>query len=112
MQGQMEKMIRRYGSPMVLRQDGAEYEIRAFLQQTRSRSQSHAERQLAPLGEVPKGLFVYLGPVTPQIAEGDMLVYRQRNFQVRRAEPIVVGDSVAYCWGLCVEMGGDHIWGS
>lgn len=112
MLGAMEKMIARYGTPMVLVQNGQERKIRAFLQETGSRSQENAQRAFSPLGEVPKGLYVYIGPVTPVAAAGDLLIFQQRIFELRRAETVMVGDQAAYCWGLCVQKGGDGTWGS
>lgn len=108
----MKKLIGQYGSPMVLIHDGQEHEIRAFLQETGSRSQENAQREFSPLGEVYKGLYVYIGPVTPEAAEGDTILYRERRFELRRAELITVGAETAYCWGLCVEKGGESTWGS
>lgn len=108
----MEKMLQQYGTPMVLRRDDTDWNIRAFLQQTRSRGQSHGSRTVSALGEVPGGMFVYIGPAEPETAVGDILVYRDRLFEVRRAEPVTVGETVLYCWGLCVEMGVEGAWES
>lgn len=108
----MRKMIARYGTPMVLVQGGQEHPIRAFLQETGSRSQENAQREFSPLGEVYKGLYVYIGPVEPMAAAGDALILRRRRYELRRAEPVYVGGTVAYCWGLCVEKGGESTWGS
>lgn len=107
----MEKMILRYGSEMVLIHDGQETSIRAFLQETQSRSQENAQREFSPLGEVYKGLHVYIGPVLPGAVIGDQIVYQGRNFEMRRAEPVMVGNEKAYVWGLCVEKGGESQWG-
>lgn len=103
----MAKMIRSYGSTMTLVQDGEEIQIRAFLQDTHSKSQENARREFSPLGEVHRGLFVYIGPAQPLAAEGDEIRYQDRFFELRRAEPVMVGDEIAYCWGLCVEKGGE-----
>lgn len=97
---------------MVLRQESGEHEIRAFLQATRSRSKDHATREMTPLGEVAKGQYIYIGPVEPMAQTGDELLWQSRIFEVRRAEPVMVGEDPAYCWGLCVEKGGESTWGS
>lgn len=104
------KMISRYGTPMTLVQNGQEIPIRAFFQETKSKSQGSAEREFVALGEVPKGLFVYIGPVTPEAEAGNTLLWRQREFELRRAEVVMVGEKAAYCWGLCVEKGGADQW--
>lgn len=107
----MQKMMRHYGSDMVLIQETGRHSIRAFLQETRSRSQENARREISPLGEIRKGLHVYIGPVTPMAVTGDRIVFQQRVFEVRRAEPVMVGQEMAYCWGLCIEKGGEDEWG-
>lgn len=112
MRGAMEQMIRRYGTAMVLVHDGQEQQIRAFLQETRSHSQENVRREISPLGEISRGMYVYIGPVTPEAAAGDLLLFRERIFELRRAESVMVGDHKAYCWGLCVEKGSDSQWGS
>lgn len=107
----MQKMMRRYGSDMVLIRGNTWYSIRAFLQETRSHSQENTQREISPLGEIRKGLHVYIGPVLPMAEIGDRIVFQERVFEVRRAEPVMVGQETAYCWGLCVEKGGADEWG-
>lgn len=97
---------------MVLRKESGDHEIRAFLQETASRSRENTELEAGPLGRVPMGMFVYIGPAQPEAAVGDTLVFLDRCFELRRAEPVVVEGRKAYCWGLCVEKGSDTAWGS
>ena len=111
MLGAIAKMLGKFGTPMVLMQEGVEKPVRAFLQETGSKGQGSAEREISPLGTVPKGLYVYIGPAEPEAKPGDKLLWRQREFELRRAEPVMVGEKTAYCWGLCVEGGGPDQWG-
>ncbi len=108
----MRQRIRCYGSDMVLIQSGQAYAIRAFLQDTRSRNEENLRRDFSLLGEQFRGRFVYIGPVEPAAKEGDTLTFQGRIFEFRRAEPVYVGNEAAYCWGICVEKGGDSTWGS
>ncbi len=108
----MQKLLRSYGNEMQLLQGEQTHSIRAFLQDTLSRSKENAQREFTPLGEIFKGQFVYIGPAEPMAAVGDTLVFQGRRFELRRAEPVMVGNLVAYCWGLCIEKGGDSTWGS
>ena len=107
MQGTVEKIIRRYGNEMVLVQNGKQTTVRAFLQETRSRSQEYAQREFSPLGEICRGLYVYIGPAEPLAEMGDRIRFGDRRFEVRRAEAVKVNDKTLYCWGLCVERGAD-----
>ena len=103
-------MLRKFGSTMRLVQGGSQKSIRAFLQESRSKSKDSAGREYSLLGEIPKGVFVYIGPATPEAQVGDILIYQERRFQLRRVEMITVGDKKLYCWGLCVEKGGENAW--
>lgn len=111
METAIDKMIRRYGTPMTLVHDGGETAIRAFLQETESRSAGGAEWEVMPLGQVPKGVYVYIGPVTPEAVAGDDLLCRDKKYQLRRTQLVMVGENPMYCWGICVEKGGDAVWG-
>lgn len=108
----MRMLIARYGSQMKLLHDGETYTVRAFLQDTHAKSQENVQREFSPLGEIPKGRFVYLGPVEPAAVAGDVLTWQGRQFLLRRAEPVLVGDTAVYRWGLCVEKGGEYPWES
>lgn len=110
--GGIDKMLRQYGTPMTLIQGEQQTQVRAFLQETRSKSIHGTQREFIPLGEVPKGIYVYIGPVEPVAAAGDLIRYRDKLLELRRAESVMVGEAAAYCWGLCVEKGGDGQWGS
>lgn len=96
---------------MTLVHDDAQTAIHAFLQETRSKSESGAQREMMVLGEVPKGLYVYIGPVTPEAEAGDVLMRGDKSFLLRRTELVMVGEHPAYCWGICVKKGGDTAWG-
>ena len=106
----VDKMIRKFGNSMHLVQSGNAKPIRAFLQESRSKSKDSAYREFSLLGEIPKGVYVYIGPAEPEAQVGDVLLWQQRQFQLRRVEMITVGDQKLYCWGLCVEKGGENPW--
>lgn len=109
---EVQQLISRYGGAMTLVHKGTQTALRAFLQETRSKSRENAEVSATPLGESHRGLFVYIGPVFPAAAEGDTLVYQQRYFTIRRAEAVMVGDKAVYTWGICVERGAEAEWES
>ncbi len=104
------RLIGRYGNDMTLVHNGQKRAIRAFLQNSRSKSRENARREMLPFGEADGGLFVYLGPAEPAAVRGDQLVWQGRQFVLRRAEPVTVENRVVYTWGLCVEKGGEGSW--
>lgn len=112
MQQTLDKLLRRYGNPMTLITGDSEIPVRAFLQETRSKSMENTQRRYTPLGEINRGLFVYIGPAVPAAESGDRVIYQGRVFVIRRSEVIMTTGKPVYCWGLCVEKGGDGAWGS
>lgn len=112
MRGILSKLIRRYGASMTLVKDGEENSIYGFLQESKSKSTENTHRQFLPVGELYRGRYVYLGPAEPMGEMGDLLIWKDRVFEIRQAEAIFFEDLPVYCWGLCVERGGDGTWGS
>ena len=111
MRQMVSKILRTYGTAVTLTHGGTEYALRAFFQPVRSKSWQYLEGDYSPLGEIPRGQYVYIGPVSPEAAAGDTLHVGQRSYWLRRAELIHDGNGPVYCWGLCVEKGGEDNWG-
>ena len=111
MQEMIARILERYGTELKLCRGKTEYELRAFFQPVRSKSWSYLEGEYSPLGEVPRGQYVYIGPVDPAAEVGDSLKVGTRGYWIRRTELIRDADGPVYCWGMCVEKGGADTWG-
>ncbi len=107
----VSKILNCYGSAVTLTQGETAHAIRAFFQPVRSKSWQYLEGDYSPLGEVPRGQYVYIGPVEPQAQAGDTLTVEGRDYWLRRTELILDSDGPVYCWGMCVEKGGSDTWG-
>lgn len=112
MEKTLEKIMDRWGKTVTLRSGETDTVLKAFLQETGSRAWQNMEKVFTPLGEVPRGQYLYLGPRAPVPQVGDLLFAGGRIFELRRAEEICYGDKPVYCWGLCVEKGGEDTWAS
>ena len=106
----IEAIIRSYGSSVTAVNGGASVTFRAFLQLVTSKSWQNMERVFGPLGEIPRGQYLYLGPAEEDISGAEYLRCAGVDYVVRRAEPIYVGDEALYIWGLCVRKGADDPW--
>ncbi len=104
----MEAVLRRYGSSLVLRREGEDIPFRGFLQHSRSKSWQNMEHQAGPMGKIPRGQYVLILPMEPEIAEGDTVVQDALAVQVRRIETVMLGDKSMYRWGLCIKKGGEQ----
>ena len=105
------KILETYGTAVTLQQSGNALAIRAFFQPVRSKSLQYLEGNYSPLGEVPRGQYVYIGPGSLHLSVGDTLMVGKGSYLVRRLEPVYCGDEIAYYWGMCVENGGEDTWG-
>ena len=54
---------------------------------------------------------MYIGPVEPAAEAGDTLSVDGKEYWLRRTELIRDGNGPVYCWGMCVEKGGEDTWG-
>ena len=109
MQLMIGKILATYGVRITRKEEGATY--RGFFQPVRSKSWQYLEGNFSPLGEVPRGQYVYIGPADKFIAFGDTLEVGGKDYMVRRVEPVYYGEEIAYYWGMCVEKGGEDTWG-
>ena len=105
-------ILRQYGSTMTITQGGASVKVRGFFQPVRSKSWQNLTNVATPLGEIPRGQYVYIGPADKEVAQGDMLTVGGESYIFRRVEPYWYGDEKVYLWGLCVEKGVNDTWGS
>lgn len=105
-------IFRQYGTTMVLTHGGTAGKVRGFFQPVRSKSVQSMVSSATPLGEIPRGQYVYMGPAGTPVSIGDLLEVQGRQFLLRRVEPYYYGEETVYLWGLCVEKGVNDTWGS
>ena len=111
MEQMIGKILNAYGTAVTLCRGEREYEIRAFFQPVRSKSWAYLDGEYSPLGEIPRGQYVYIGPVEPAAEAGDSLTVGHKGYWLRRTELIYDANGPVYCWGMCVEKGGEDTWG-
>lgn len=111
MRRMIRKILEQYGSAVTLRKGEGNHDVRAFFQPVRSKSWQYLEGDYSPLGEIPRGQYVYIGPVEPAAEAGDTLTVAGKEYWIRRCEQILDRDGPLYCWGMCVEKGGEDTWG-
>ena len=105
-------ILRQYGSAMTVTHGETSVKVRGFFQPVRSKSWQNFTNVATPLGEIPRGQYVYIGPAEPRVQQGDMLTVGGDDYIFRRVEPYWYGDEQVYLWGLCVEKGVNDTWGS
>ena len=111
MRKDVKQIMDGWGTELILEKAGEQYAVKAFLQEHRSKSQEYTQQDYGPLGERPRGIYLYIGPAEPAAEEKDLVRYGEKILEFRRAEPVMLGSSVLYIRGLCVEKGGQVQWG-
>lgn len=103
----IEKILRKYGTAMILIHDDKALSFKGFLQHSDSKSWQNMQPQYCALGKIPTGQYVLLAPMKPEIREDDTLLCGNLKVAVRRMETVMEGDRTLYRWGLCERTGGD-----
>jgi hypothetical protein len=106
------KILQQYGTAMTITAGETKVETRGFFQPVRSKSWQNMVSLDTPLGEVPRGQYIYIGPPEVEAGDGDILTVGEKDYVFRRVEPYYYGDKVIYRWGLCMEKGVNDTWGS
>ena len=104
----IDKILNCYGLSMLLPRINGE--VKGFLQPVTSGSKK-TQRDICPLGQVPEGQYTYIGPAEPEIEVGDELEFGGKVYLFRKVETMNDPQGPVYCWGLCIEKGGEDTWG-
>jgi hypothetical protein len=112
MRNLMDQLFRRYGTDAVILRGDDRQEVKAFFHSVNSRSWQNMERMFFPLGEIHRGQYICVLPISAQAGAGDTLRINGCFFMLRRVEEMFVKGQSVYRWCLCVEKGRDDNWGS
>ncbi|MBQ9762295.1 MAG: hypothetical protein IJV82_04370 [Oscillospiraceae bacterium] len=102
------KILNCYGIPATV----AGKTVRIFFQPSLSKSWQSSEPIVGPLGQIPGGQYLYIGPAELEITAGAQVTVAGKSYIFRRCEAYRDGSGPVYWWGLCVGKGGEDTWGS
>lgn len=108
----IDRILRKYGTPIVLRRVTGDTIIHGFMHHTGSLGWKNMQPVYSPLGEVPRGQYLLMLPIEPLLEKGDIFKKGDIWYVVRRVEKMWHGEKAVYCWCLCEEGGEAGIWGS
>ena len=108
----VQKLLRKYGTDLVLSGTMGEKTVRGFFRAVNSKSWQSMESEATLLGEITRGQYAYIGPADGGAREGDTLQLGEKTYLLRRVEFYYYGNRPIYQWGLCVEKGVNDTWGS
>ena len=107
----VEKVMALHGTDLTIVSGEETKTVRGFFRAVNSKSWQSMESEASLLGEITRGQYVYMGPVSAAVKEGDSLLLGNRNYLFRRTEQYYYGNQPVYHWGLCVEKGVNDTWG-
>lgn len=110
MKRMLARVLKQYGVPAVLEHEGQAVCLRIFFQPSMSKSWDSMNPIVTPLGQLPGGQYLYIGPADQCIAQGDMVSVGGQDYIMRRTETYLDGKGPVYHWALCVRKGGDEQW--
>ena len=107
----VEKVMANHGTDLTIVSGEKNKTVRGFFRAVNSKSWQSMESEASLLGEITRGQYVYMGPVSAAVKEGDSLILGNRSYLFRRTELYYYGNQPVYQWGLCVEKGVNDTWG-
>lgn len=105
------KILQCYGVPATVIHKGVSSKVRIFFQPSTSKSWDSMNPIVGPLGQLPGGQYLYIGPAEQEITEWDQVDVGGSSYILRRCEAYRDGDGPVYWWGLCARKGGEDTWG-
>ena len=106
------KILHNYGIPAVVTHEGADVTVRIFFQPSASKSWDSMNPIVGPLGQLPGGQYLYIGPAEQPISQGDQVDVNGESFIMRRVETYLDHSGPIYRWALCARKGSGEEWGS
>ena len=112
MRGLISRILQKYGVPAVLVHEGKSVELRIFFQPSMSKSWDSMDPIVTPLGQLPGGQDLYIGPAEQEISQWDQVSVGGHDYILRRVEVYLDHNGPIYRWGLCARKGGEDTWGT
>ena len=106
----IDRVLKKYGVEAVLEHEGKEIRLRIFFQPSMSKSWDSMNPIVTPLGQLPGGQYLYIGPAGQPISQGDLVRVGGSSYVIRRPETYMDRNGPVYQWALCVRKGSDKPW--
>lgn len=107
----ISRILEKYGVSAVLEHGGEAVQLRIFFQPSMSKSWDSMNPIVGPLGQLPGGQYLYIGPAEQEISQGDQVRVGDSDYIMRRTEVYLDRAGPVYRWALCVRKGGEDKWG-
>lgn len=112
MRRMIDKILNCYGTPATVVHKGVSSKVRIFFQPSTSKSWDSMNPIVGPLGQLPGGQYLYIGPAEQEITEWDQVDVGGNSYILRRCEAYRDSSGPVYWWGLCARKGDEDEWGT
>lgn len=102
----IEDLLQRFGVDALVN----DIPTKIFLQFSNSKSWDSMNPIITPVGQIPGGQYLYIGPVDVEIAVDDEVWVQNTGYIIRRAEVYQTHEGPIYRWALCALKGGEIGW--
>lgn len=102
----IEELLQRFGVDALVKG----IPIRIFLQFSNSKSWDSMNPIITPVGQIPGGQYLYIGPADIAIASDDEVTVAGTDYIIRRSEVYQTNEGPIYRWALCALKGGEDQW--
>ena len=82
-----------------------------LLQFSNSKSWDSMNPIITPVGQLPGGQYLYIGPADVEIQAGYEVRVENQGYIMRRCEAYQTSQGVVYRWALCALKGKEDEWG-
>lgn len=99
----VDKLLRQFGMDVRL----PSRTVRALFQPVTGKAERLALLDPGPAGLDPRGSYIYIGPLEPEVRRDMVLTVAGRHYIVRSARQIFGNQGPVYSWAMCTERGGN-----
>jgi hypothetical protein len=110
MKRMIDQILRQYGVSAEVEHEGKVVRLRIFFQPSMSKSWDSMNPIVTPLGQLPGGQYLYIGPADQPIGQGDQVTVGGKSYIMRRTETYLDRNGPIYQWALCVRKGSEETW--
>ncbi len=102
----IEDLLQRFGVDALVKG----IPTRIFLQFSNSKSWDSMNPIITPVGQIPGGQYLYIGPAEIAITADDEVTVAGTDYIIRRSEVYQTNEGPIYRWALCALKGGEDQW--
>lgn len=103
----IDSLLDRFGVEAIV----GDVHTRIFFQFSSSKSWDSMNPIITPVGQIPGGQYLYIGPADLEIHAGDQVEVDGISYIMRRCEAYRDREGIIYRWALCVLKGKEDTWG-